>query len=37
LGPDCGDGALRSLEGQRVLVHHILSLIESGRDGALHI
>ena len=31
LGPDASDAALRYLEGQRMLVQHILSLIERGR------
>ena len=35
LGPDASDSALRSLEGQRLLVAHILSLVERGRDGSL--
>lgn len=33
LGPDASDSALRALEGQRQLVHHILSLIQRGRQG----
>lgn len=33
LGPEASEGALRALEGQRQLVHHILSLIQRGRDG----
>jgi hypothetical protein len=33
LGPDASDAALRCLEGQRQLVHHILSLVERGRHG----
>lgn len=33
LGPDASDGALRALEGQRQLVHHLLSLITRGRHG----
>lgn len=32
LGPEASDAALRCLEGQRLLVTHILSLIERGRD-----
>lgn len=33
LGPDASDAMLRCLEGQRQLVHHILSLVARGRDG----
>lgn len=33
LGPDASDAALRTLEGQRMLVAHMLSLAAQGRDG----
>lgn len=33
LGPDASDSMLRSLEGQRQLVHHILALAARGREG----
>lgn len=37
LGPEASDAALRCLEGQRLLVAHILSLVERGRDGTLSL
>lgn len=37
LGPEASDASLRCLEGQRLLASHILSLVERGRDGSLHI
>lgn len=33
LGPDASDAALRTLEGQRLLVAHIRTLAEQGRVG----
>ncbi|HLO77108.1 MAG TPA: hypothetical protein VK196_11700 [Magnetospirillum sp.] len=33
LGPDASDAALRTLEGQRLLVLHLHSLIRHGREG----
>ncbi|MGE5503550.1 MAG: hypothetical protein ACM31L_03920 [Actinomycetota bacterium] len=33
LGPDASDAALRHLEGQRHLVHHIRQLVARGRSG----
>lgn len=33
LGADATDAALRMLEGQRQLVHHLLSLLQLGRHG----
>ncbi|MBO6518701.1 MAG: hypothetical protein JJ900_11745 [Rhodospirillales bacterium] len=33
LGPGACDAQLRHLEGQRQLVHHILTLTERGRNG----
>lgn len=33
LGPEASDAALRTLEGQRLLVAHMLSLVALGRDG----
>lgn len=33
VGPDTPGRALRALEGQRALVHHLLSLIARGRHG----
>jgi predicted protein tyrosine phosphatase len=33
LGPDANDAALRHLEGQRHLVHHLIHLIDLGRAG----
>lgn len=33
LGPDAPPAALRHLEGQRVLVLHLLALVERGRRG----
>lgn len=34
LGPAAGDAALRHLEGQRQLVHHIAGLVAQGRGVA---
>ncbi|MCR9222332.1 MAG: hypothetical protein NXI21_19085 [Alphaproteobacteria bacterium] len=33
LGPEASDAALRDLEGQRRLYHHLLGLIERGRTA----
>ncbi|CAA7617635.1 hypothetical protein [Magnetospirillum sp. UT-4] len=33
LGPDSSDAALRMLEGQRLLVAHILAMVQQGREG----